>query len=78
MFRIQSANTHLYYSTHLKIKQTYIFRVFFILLNLKAVNIFWPYLMVELHVDDAVYKNHSFFRRVAGSLQYITALIVLH
>lgn len=36
------------------------------LMNAKAVNLWWPYMIVELHVDDVVYENHSLPGRVAG------------
>lgn len=36
------------------------------LMNVKAVNFFWPYLIVELDMDAVIYQNHSLPGRVAG------------
>lgn len=47
-------------------QQEDILRVLHTCMNLKAVNFLWPYIIVELYVDERVYANHSLPGRVAG------------
>ncbi|MCJ1462977.1 hypothetical protein MMC07_001581 [Pseudocyphellaria aurata] len=47
-------------------QQEDILRALHTCMNLKAVNFVWPYIVVELHVDERVYTKHSLPGRVAG------------
>lgn len=47
-------------------QQEDVLRVLHTLMNLKRVSFLWPYIIVELHVDDRAYSTHSLPGRIAS------------